>query len=164
MVFMLSSIGLPLTNGFIGEFLILLGTFKGIFFLHGGEIHSLILTVVCTTGAVAGVVLGALYMISLYRRVVFGKYDTSIHGLTDLTIREKLVFAPLLILVFFIGLYPNYILKDLKQTTNFSLEQIQNVRVDELQNLNTVTRLKNNISPKNTTPNNTDKNIEVSNI
>ncbi len=165
MIFMLSSIGLPLTNGFVGEFLILLGTFKGIFFLHGGQIHSLVLTVICTTGAVAGVVLGALYMISLYRRVVFGKYDTSIHGLTDLSLREIFVFFPLLILVFFIGLYPNYILKDLEQTTNFSLEQIQNVRVDQPEILNKVSKLKSNLPPSNKVLNNTiDKNIEVSNI
>jgi NADH-quinone oxidoreductase subunit M len=75
----------------------------------------------CSAGAVLGVVLGALYMISLYRRVVFGKLNPDIHGLTDLSFREIFVFTPLLILVFLVGLYPNFILRDLEGTTNESL-------------------------------------------
>jgi NADH-quinone oxidoreductase subunit M len=121
MVFMLSSIGLPLTNGFVGEFLILLGSFKGLYSLNGSEVYNLPITILCSAGAVLGVVLGALYMISLYRRVVFGKLNPDIHGLTDLSFREIFVFTPLLILVFLVGLYPNFILRDLEGTTNESL-------------------------------------------
>jgi NADH-quinone oxidoreductase subunit M len=93
LVFTLSSIGLPLTNGFIGEFTILLAGFE----------YNTTLGVI----AVSGVVLGAMYMLSLYRRVVFGPFNEEKNGdLTDLTLREKVVFAPLLILVFALGLYP----------------------------------------------------------
>ncbi len=93
LVFTLSSIGLPLTNGFVGEFLILLGGFK--------------YNVVLGALAVSGVVLGAIYMLSLYRRVSFGAFDESLNGdLEDLLPREKLVFAPLLVLVFVMGIYP----------------------------------------------------------
>jgi NADH-quinone oxidoreductase subunit M len=127
MVFMLSSIGLPLTNGFVGEFLILLGSFKGIYALHGSDLSKLGLTVLCATGAVSGVVLGAIYMISLYRRTVFGHFDAKKNGdLTDLTKRESFVFAPLLALVFFIGLFPQYILRDLEPSSENFLNAISN--------------------------------------
>ena len=98
LVFTLSSIGLPLTNGFIGEFLIMFGGF---------QFNKLIGGV-----AVIGVVLGAVYMLSLYRRVFFGGIDEAKNGaLLDLSLREKLVFAPLLVLVFVIGLAPNLLLR-----------------------------------------------------
>ena len=97
LVFTLSSIGLPLTNGFVGEFLILLGGYR----------YNVILGAL----AVSGVVLGAVYMLSLYRRVMFGELTNSENAdLEDLLPREKLVFAPLLILVFVIGLYPQPVL------------------------------------------------------
>jgi len=134
MVFMLSSIGLPLTNGFVGEFLILIGSFKGIHAMHGGGIADLGWTVIYTLGAVAGVVLGALYMISLYRRVVFGELDVKKNGdLKDLTLRESIIFAPLLIMVFFIGLYPQFILDDLESTTDYYLSEIAEARMNTAQ-------------------------------
>src|SRR5690606_5932208 len=56
-----------------------------------------------------------MYMLSLYRRMMFGPFDEAKNGdLTDLTSREKLVFAPLLILVFVMGLYPKFILDDIE--------------------------------------------------
>jgi NADH-quinone oxidoreductase subunit M len=129
MVFMLSSIGLPLTNGFVGEFLILIGSFKGIYELQGADISNLLCTVFYATGAVLGVILGALYMISLYRRVVYGAFDEKKNGdLTDLTPREMIIFAPLLVMVFFIGLYPQFILKDLKGSSDIYLAELSKVR------------------------------------
>jgi NADH-quinone oxidoreductase subunit M len=96
--FTLSSIGLPLTNGFVGEFLILLGSF------HYNKIYAVI--------AVTGVILGAIYMLSLYRRVAFGALDEQANGeIADLSTREKLIFAPLIALVFIIGIYPQPILR-----------------------------------------------------
>ncbi len=125
MVFMLSSIGLPLTNGFVGEFLILLGTFQGFHALNGSEVSNLPATIFYSTGAVAGVILGALYMISLYRRVVFGKFDEKANGdLTELSARESFIFTPLMALVFFIGLYPQYILKDLEASSENYLREV----------------------------------------
>ncbi len=98
LIFTLSSIGLPLTNGFIGEFLILLGGYN---YSHlAGAV------------AVTGVVLGAMYMLSMYRRVMFGAFDAKKNGdLTDLNWREMAVFTPLVALVFIIGLFPQIILQ-----------------------------------------------------
>ncbi|HMO17252.1 MAG TPA: NADH-quinone oxidoreductase subunit M [Oligoflexia bacterium] len=129
MVFMLSSIGLPFTNGFVGEFLILIGTFRGIHTILGASEAALLNSVILSLGAVIGVVLGALYMISLYRRTVFGNFDNKKNGdITDLNLREMVVFAPLLVLVFFIGLYPRFILKDLEGTTRMTLERVYSHR------------------------------------
>lgn len=104
MLFTLSSVGLPLTNGFVGEFLILLAGFK---------YHTVLGAV-----AVSGVVLGAVYMLSLYRRVVFGKFDEAKNGdLADLLWREKLVFLPLVILVFVLGVYPQPVLQAMEASS-----------------------------------------------
>ena len=93
MIVMLSSIGLPFTNGFVGEFLILLGTFKA----H--PVYAIIAT--------SGVVLAACYMLWMYQRVIFGKVTKPENEkLTDLTLREKVILIPLVILIFWIGIYP----------------------------------------------------------
>lgn len=115
LIFTLSSIGLPLTNGFVGEFLILLG----------GFLYNPILGLV----AVSGVVLGAIYMLSLYRRVVFGKIDLERNGtLEDLNFTEQVVFAPLLLLVFVVGLFPNTILKGIEASSIYHLKLLQDAQ------------------------------------
>jgi NADH-quinone oxidoreductase subunit M len=89
----LSSIGLPGTNGFIGEFLVLLGAFKA----------NLWWAVVAATG----VILSACYMLWMFQRVVFGPVTHEENQrLGDLTGRERLVFAPLLVLIFWMGVAP----------------------------------------------------------
>lgn len=118
LVFTMSSIGLPLTNGFIGEFLIMLGGFK----------YNWILGAI----AVSGVVLGAIYMLSLYRRVVFGQFDEEKNGdLTDLNFRELVIFTPLLILVFVIGLKPQPILASMEAATSEVVAILQSQATDE---------------------------------
>jgi NADH-quinone oxidoreductase subunit M len=100
MIMFLSSMGLPLLNGFIGEFTILGGTFveKDIAG-HSGFFW--------TAWAVPGVVLAAAYLLWLYQRVFFGKVtNPKNEKLADLSPRELLTFAPLIILAFWIGLYP----------------------------------------------------------
>jgi NADH-quinone oxidoreductase subunit M len=93
MIFTLSSIGLPFTNGFVGEFLILLGAFKTNMW------YGII--------AASGVILAACYMLWMYQRVVFGKVTKAENEkLTDLNGRERLVLIPLVLLVFWIGIYP----------------------------------------------------------
>jgi len=93
-IFTLASIGMPGTNGFIGEFLILVGAFASRF------------RVAAVVGAF-GIILGAGYMLWLYQRVIF---NPMVHkeneGLTDLSLREVVTLVPLLILVFWIGFYP----------------------------------------------------------
>jgi NADH-quinone oxidoreductase subunit M len=98
LVFTLSSIALPLTNGFIGEFLILTGSFK----------TFPVLTVIATSG----VILGAVYMLTLYLKTMFGELDEQKNGdLTDVSPRELATFAPLLVMVFWMGLYPQPFLR-----------------------------------------------------
>jgi NADH-quinone oxidoreductase subunit M len=94
MVFMLGSVGLPGTSGFVGEFLVLLGTFRA----------NTWVALFATTG----VVLGAAYMLLLYRRVVFGKLvHEDLKNISDLDMREILVFAPLVAVVLWMGIYPS---------------------------------------------------------
>ncbi len=93
MVVILSSIGLPFTNGFVGEFLILLGSFKA------NTVYGVV--------AASGVILAACYMLWMYQRVVFGKVTKPQNAdLEDLTLREKLVLVPLVLMIFWIGIYP----------------------------------------------------------
>ncbi len=93
MIFLLASVGLPGTSGFVGEFLILIGTFKA---------NSWVALLGAT-----GVILGAAYMLYLYRRVVFGALiKDSLMSIKDVSYREVAVFAPLLLIVFVMGIYP----------------------------------------------------------
>lgn len=96
----MSSIAVPMTNGFIGEFLILLGTF---------EANRTI-----AIFAVAGVILGAVYMLWMVKRMFFGAEGELVkddkHPLHDMNLREHLVMAPLVVLVFWMGLFPNHFL------------------------------------------------------
>ena len=93
MLFMLASVGLPGTGGFVGEFLILLGVFKA---------DTWVAALTAT-----GVVLGAAYMLYLYRRIVFGELvKDSLKDIADMNKREVLVFAPLIVLVLWMGIYP----------------------------------------------------------
>jgi NADH-quinone oxidoreductase subunit M len=88
----LSSIGLPGLNGFVGEFLILLGAYQA----------STLLGVIATSG----VVLAAVYMLWMFQRVVWGEVtDDANARLKDLSIREWVIVAPLLVLMIWIGVY-----------------------------------------------------------
>jgi NADH-quinone oxidoreductase subunit M len=89
----LSSLGLPLMNNFIGEFLVLRGAFEAN--VYWGAI------------ATVGIILGAAYMLWLYQRVFFGEVTNEHNkGLADLNAREAWQFAPLIFLIFWIGIYP----------------------------------------------------------
>ncbi|MGA2532484.1 MAG: NADH-quinone oxidoreductase subunit M [Candidatus Aminicenantales bacterium] len=93
LVMALSSIGLPGLNGFIGEFMILMGTWN---------VHWVWAAVAAT-----GIVLGAGYMLWLYQRVMFGRLGNPANEtLKDLTARELATFIPLVVLAFWIGVYP----------------------------------------------------------
>jgi len=93
LIVMLSSIGLPGTNGFIGEFLVLLGAFRA--------------KTAWAVVAATGVILSAVYMLWMFQRVVFGPVTHAENEkLADLSFRERLVFAPLILLIFAIGFFP----------------------------------------------------------
>ena len=94
MIVTFSSIGLPGTNGFVGEFLILLGTFQGPL-----KVYSIIAT--------SGVILSAVYMLWMFQRVMFGELKNPKNMvLKDLNLREMVIMAPLVALIFFMGVYP----------------------------------------------------------
>ncbi len=93
MVFMLGAVGLPGTGGFIGEFLVLLGAF---------QVNTWVALL-----ATSGIVLGAAYMLFMYRRVIFGELKRAdLKGIMDLEAREIVIFTPLIILVLWMGLWP----------------------------------------------------------
>jgi NADH-quinone oxidoreductase subunit M len=113
LVVTLSSIGLPGTNGFVGEFLILLGAFRA----HplAGGIGTL------------GVVLGAVYMLTMYKHVFFGPLTNAANKtLHDLSLREVLAVAPIIIMIFWIGLFPGPFLARIEPTTQVLLERLKN--------------------------------------
>jgi NADH-quinone oxidoreductase subunit M len=93
MIVTLSSIGLPGTNGFVGEFLILLGAFQA--------------NVVYGVLAATGVILGAAYMLWMFQRVMFGKITRPENEkLKDLNAREIAILVPMVIVIFLMGIYP----------------------------------------------------------
>jgi NADH-quinone oxidoreductase subunit M len=113
LLFTLAAVGLPGTNGFIGEFLILLGGFE----------RAPWAAVV----AASGLILGAWYMLWLYQRIFFNEVKDSMHGLTQLNLREILTLVPMVVLIFWIGLYPNALLGFLHVSVGHLLEQVNGV-------------------------------------
>ena len=111
MVVMLSSIGLPGLNGFVGEFLILLGTFVA---------HRWWAVV-----ATAGVVLAALYLLWAYQRVFHGPAEGENAEMPDLRLREILVLTPLLILIFFMGIYPKPVINRMEPSVKALVAHIE---------------------------------------
>src|SRR5579884_1435474 len=111
MAFMLASVGLPGTSGFVGEFLILLGTFR-------------VNTLECFLAATA-LFLGAAYMLYLYRRVIFGTIEREdLRRMLDLSWREKCVFAPLVVLVLWMGIYPSSFLTPIRASVDHLVQQV----------------------------------------
>jgi NADH-quinone oxidoreductase subunit M len=108
----LSSIGLPGTNGFVGEFLIMLGAFK----------TSRLLTVFAATG----VILAAVYMLWMFQRVMFGKVTNEKNlGLPDLNAREVAYLLPLLVMIFWIGVYPQTFLRKMDASVQATVVRIE---------------------------------------
>jgi NADH-quinone oxidoreductase subunit M len=94
MVFMMATNGLPGTSGFVGEFLVIIGALQVNFWLAllGGM----------------GMILGAVYMLYLYRRIIFGRITRDdLRGILDLSPRDWAVFAPLIVLTRWMGIYPS---------------------------------------------------------
>ncbi len=101
MIFMLGSVGLPGTSGFIGEFLVIVGAFK----------YSSIVVI----GSATGIVLSAVYMLYLYKRIIFGEMSNEkLSEILDLNNREKIILIPLAIAVIFIGISPNIFIEPMR--------------------------------------------------
>ena len=108
----MSSIGLPGLNGFVGEFLILLGAFLS--------------NPLWATLATSGVVLGAAYMLWMFRRVMFGPLDSPENrGLIDLGFREKFVMAAIAVPIFWIGIYPETFLRRIEPSVMELLQRVE---------------------------------------
>jgi NADH-quinone oxidoreductase subunit M len=128
----MSSIAVPMTNGFIGEFLILLGSFQ-----YSPMVAAL---------SVTGVVLGAAYMLWMVKRVFFGPKGELVlasekdehHHLHDLNKREITVLAPLIVLIFWMGLFPNHFMNYskssvdhlIKNKNNYTLEYPKIIKIE----------------------------------
>ncbi|OAN75845.1 NADH-quinone oxidoreductase subunit M [Jannaschia sp. EhC01] len=96
MLFTMANVGLPGTSGFVGEFLTLIGVF---------QVNTWVGLLACT-----GVILSASYALWLYRRVVFGDLiKESLKSITDMTTRERAIFAPLIIMTILLGVYPSLV-------------------------------------------------------
>jgi len=116
MISTLSSVALPGTNGFVGEFLILLGTWKS----NPG------LAVVATTG----VIFGAVYMLWMFQRVMFGPITNEENRkLKDLSGREIFVLAPLMIAIIVMGVVPNFFFEKMETSVARVLERTAKVEM-----------------------------------
>ena len=112
MVFTMASIGLPGTSGFVGEFLSLMGGYRA----------SSLVAFVMTTG----LILGAAYMLYLYRRVIFGKLERDdVRLMPDVSLREVALLAPLVLVVFWMGIYPESFLKPMRGDVGSVLARIE---------------------------------------
>jgi NADH-quinone oxidoreductase subunit M len=116
MIASLSSIGLPGLNGFVGEFLILIGAFKS------SVLNSWSYTIFAATG----VIFAAVYLLWMYQRVVFGdvKNEKLKLELTDMNIREVIVLIPIFVFIIWIGIYPGTFLKLTEASTQTILQQV----------------------------------------
>ena len=112
MVFMLGSVGLPGTSGFVGEFLVLIGTYR--------------VDRLATALASTGLILGAAYMLWLYRRVIFGPLEKEdLKSILDLNAREIAIFVPLILIVLWMGIYPAPFLDGITVSVQALVEQMQ---------------------------------------
>jgi len=112
MIVTLASIGLPGTNGFVGEFLILLGTFKA------NPVYAAIGTF--------GIVLAAVYMLWMVQRVFFGTCDKEENKkLTDMNWREAFIAFPIIVMIFWIGIYPKTFIDKIEPSVNKVIEIVK---------------------------------------
>lgn len=119
MVITLSSIGLPGLNGFVGEFLILQGTF----------LNSTAFAVI----AASGIILAAVYMLWMYQRVFFGELKNEANqGVPDLNLREILTILPLIVMAVWMGVYSQPFLRKMDSSVQFIVDRIEDSRQDQI--------------------------------
>src|SRR3989339_637436 len=111
----LSSVGLPGLNGFVGEFLILIGSFKSAVLNNWWY----------TVFAASGVIFAAVYLLWMYQRVVFGNVtNQKLNGIADMNKREMIVMLPIFIFIVWIGIYPSTFLNVSKESSKKVIEQV----------------------------------------
>jgi NADH-quinone oxidoreductase subunit M len=124
MLFTLASIGLPGLNGFIGEFLIILGAFK-----------AKKLTAVL---AATGIIIGAGYMLWLYQRIFFNEVNEKIKGLEPMQFKEALTLILLAIFVIWIGIYPNTFLSFMHVSVAHLLDTVNQTTPETMVTINSI--------------------------
>jgi NADH-quinone oxidoreductase subunit M len=97
LIIVLANVALPLTNSFVGEFLILLGVFQ----------FNKVLAIV----AGLTIILGAVYMLKMYQKIMYGEKNAVTANFTDLTTNEMMLFVPIIISIFLVGVYPSFVLQ-----------------------------------------------------
>jgi NADH-quinone oxidoreductase subunit M len=111
----LSSVGLPGLNGFVGEFLILIGSFKSAVLNNWWY----------TVFASSGVIFAAVYLLWMYQRVVFGEVtNPKLNGIADMNLREMIVLTPIFIFIVWIGIYPSTFLDISETSAKKVIEQV----------------------------------------
>jgi len=111
-IVMLGSVGLPLTNGFVGEFLLLFG-------VYNWNMWAALL-------AGLTIILGAVYMLRLYRHVFFGEISEASRSVSPMTLTEKIISYKLVLLILILGILPNLILNISESSVNNLLQMISN--------------------------------------
>jgi len=104
LIIVLANVALPFTNSFVGEFLILLGLFQSNVYI----------------GVIAGltIILGAVYMLKMYQQVMYGPQTIATQKFADLTTGEILLFVPIIVCVFWVGISPSFVLQMLQTAVN----------------------------------------------
>ncbi len=116
MVFTMANVGLPGTSGFVGEFLSLMGTFRT--------------NTVAAVFATAGIILSAVYALTLFRRIALGKLEKpTLAAIADMTPREIAILAPLTVLTLLLGFYPKPVLDTSSNAVKAMIAPYQKVRL-----------------------------------
>jgi NADH-quinone oxidoreductase subunit M len=111
LLFTMASVGLPGTSGFVGEFLAMMGAYQ--------------ISSVAGFVAVTGIILGAAYMLYLYRRVVYGALTKpDVAAMTDLSVREYALLAPIAAVVLWMGIYPQSFMAPMAEDVGFVLARL----------------------------------------
>lgn len=116
----MASVGVPGTNGFVGEFMIIMGTYTSEALRAFAGVH--------TIGAAFGVILAAVYMLSVVQKTFFGPLSNPKNkGLSDISAREGLALSPLVVLVFVIGFFPSLFLDRMKDSVSLLSNHLRDV-------------------------------------
>jgi NADH-quinone oxidoreductase subunit M len=117
----MASVGVPGTNGFVGEFMVIMGTFVSMPLGHNGELQAVLAT--------AGVILAAVYMLTVVQKMFFGPLTNPKNKkLKDLNVRESIALAPLIVMIFVIGLFPSIFVSRMTPSVDALLDHYQDGR------------------------------------
>ncbi len=118
----MASIGVPGTNGFVGEFLVIMGTYVSGALGRHGSMQAVL--------ASSGVILAAVYMLAVVQKMFFGPITRPRNEkLSDLNVRETIALAPLVVMIFVLGLFPSLVLEPMRPSVTSTLEHYKQGRM-----------------------------------